>query len=73
MVDKDFLKKDYSEMTKEELLLAREFEVNMFERLESALMLPDANDETLEMAKPLLANCKKCIAEIDELLGVDES
>ena len=68
MVDKDFLKKDYSEMTKEELLLAREFEVNMLERLESTLMLPDANDETLDIAKPLLANCKKCIKKIDERL-----
>jgi len=64
----DFLKKDYKDMTKEELLHAREFEVDVLHKAESALMLPDANDETLDIAKPLLANCKKCIKKIDERL-----
>ena len=59
-------------MTKEELLFAREYEVAMLERVESALMLPDATDETLHMATPLMDDCKKCIKEIDELLSENQ-
>jgi hypothetical protein len=69
MVDKEFLTKEYKDMTKEELLLAREFEASMLERVTNALMLPDADDDALDFARPLLDDCKKCIKEIDELLA----
>jgi hypothetical protein len=62
------LKKEHKDMTKDELLLAREFESAMLERVTSALMRDDATDETLELAMPLIDDCKKCISEIDTLL-----
>jgi len=40
----------------------------LLKSVEDALMLPDANDESLDMAKPLMEDCKKSIKEVDELL-----
>ena len=69
-VTDECLSKDYKDMTKEELHYARKYEVDMLKSVEDALMLPDANDESLEMAKPLMEDCKKSIKKVDELLGV---
>ena len=67
-VTDECLKKKHIDMTKEELIYTRKYEADMLERLENTLMRPDATDEALEMATPLMDNCKKAIKEIDELL-----
>jgi hypothetical protein len=63
------MKMKLTDMTRAELLQAREFETSMLERVTSALMRDDATDETLELAMPLINDCKKCISEIDKFLS----
>jgi DNA-binding XRE family transcriptional regulator len=64
----NFLKKKHSEMTREELLYALEWEKAMLERIENALMLPDSTDESLELAKPLLKVIDESIEDINKFL-----
>ena len=63
------LEKQHKDMTKEELLYAHNWEVNMLEGIEHDLMLPDATDESLKLAIPLMDMCKENIKKIDELLS----
>ena len=67
-VNDECLKKSHSNMIKEELIYTRKYEADMLERLENLLMRPDATDESLELATPLMDNCKKAIKEIDSYL-----
>ena len=59
VVSDECLKKKHKDMTKEELLYARKYEADGLKEIENLLMRPDATDENLEMAKPLMDNYKK--------------
>ena len=67
-VTDECLKKKHIDMTKEELIYTRKYEANGLKEIENLLMRPDATDEALEMATPLMNRYKKAIKEIDELL-----
>ena len=68
LVTDECLKKKNKDMTKEELIYTRRYEADGLKRIENLLMRPEATDESLELATPLMDHYKKSIKEIDELL-----